>query len=287
MTLNNYQFQFGEDFSFGGAGSPFQIISVDGLAGVPSLRVQDDNRGYNDGALTGRDFYNGRTLVFTIHVFAGDGNSAHQNLQLLQDYLKPQQTGTTSLQFQLSVDDTEKLISGRVRSRTISIDPEYTYGYIRSQVSFFCPDPRYYDNVLQALNLSPTGVINGRTYNRVYDLNFGGGTQANFGTITNSGWMYTSPVATIQGPIIDPIFGCVETGQYVGLNVTLTALDFLVIDLNEKIVTLNGSPARNLVTTDSQWFTVAANSSVTVYLDGTGITAGTTAVTVNWRNAYI
>jgi hypothetical protein len=287
MTLNNYQFQFGEDFSFGGTGSPFQINEISGLAALPSLRVQDDNRGYNDGAFSGRDFYDGRTIVFTLHVFAGNGNSAQDNLKLLQQALSAQQTGTTTLQFLLSPTDTEKQISVRVRSRVINIDPEYTYGFIRCQVAMFAPDPRYYDNVQQTLSLSPTGVTTGRTYDRTYNITYGGGTNVNSGTVTNSGWIYTSPVVTITGPIINPTFGSSEANQYITVNATLTALDQLVIDLNQKLITLNGSPARNLMTTDSQWFTIPANTTATVYINGTGMTGGTTNVAVNWRNAYI
>ena len=47
-SLNQYQFSF-NGFSFGGAGSVYQIESVDGLEGLPGIRTQDDNRGYNDG----------------------------------------------------------------------------------------------------------------------------------------------------------------------------------------------------------------------------------------------
>jgi hypothetical protein len=50
-----YQFSFNSQ-AFGGAGSPYQIQSVDGLESLPTIRNQDDNRGYNDGMFTGRDF---------------------------------------------------------------------------------------------------------------------------------------------------------------------------------------------------------------------------------------
>ena len=286
MTLNNYQFQFG-NFQFGGAGSPFQIIELNGLAGLPSLRVQDDNRGYNDGALTGRDFYDGRTITFTVHIFAGNGNSAHDNLELLQRSLIPQQTGTTSLRFLLSQTDTEKIIDARVRSRVINIDPNYAYGYIRAQISMFAPDPRYYDNALQTVTIFPSGLLSGRTYNRTYDMIYGYVSPNNTAQITNTGTIYTSPVVTISGPVTNPVFGYTEANKFIQVAATLTAADQLVIDLNNKIVTLNNSPVRNLMTVDSEWFTIAADTTATFYLQGSVITNGTTKVAVNWRNAYI
>ena len=67
-TLNSYSFAF-NGFIFGGADSPYQITSVDGIEDLPTLRVQDDNRGYQDGMFTGRDFLSGRSILMTLHVF--------------------------------------------------------------------------------------------------------------------------------------------------------------------------------------------------------------------------
>jgi len=71
-VLNNYSFAF-NDFVFGGGSSVYQILSLDGLEDLPVIRNQDDNRGYQDGMFTGRDFLSGRTLVFKI-VVRGDLN---------------------------------------------------------------------------------------------------------------------------------------------------------------------------------------------------------------------
>jgi phage-related protein len=285
MTLNNYQFQYGS-FQFGGAGSPFQIISVDGLAGVPELRVQDDNRGYNDGSFSGRDFYNGRNLAFIVHIFAGNGNSAFDNLGLFQDALMPQQTGTQSLSFQLSASDTAKVINARVRTRVITIDPEYTFGYIKSQVTMFCPDPRYYDTTLQSLVLGIPATTGGRTYDRTYNLTYAPITVINQGIAANTGNIYSSPTIQIQGPITNPTIGSVEQNANVTVNVTLGSADVLLIDMANRIVTLNGSAARNLISNTSEWFDLPANSSNTIYFAGSSTTTATVA-TVNWKNAYI
>jgi hypothetical protein len=51
-----YSFAF-KNQVFGGAGSPYQIQSVEGLESLPGIRNQDDNRGYHDGMFTGRDFF--------------------------------------------------------------------------------------------------------------------------------------------------------------------------------------------------------------------------------------
>jgi hypothetical protein len=285
MTLNDYSFQFGS-FTFGGTDSPWQVMSIDGLEGIPELRVQDDNRGYNDGSLTGRDFYNGRNITFMINTFARNGNSAQQNYQLLQNSLLPQQNGTQTLTFKLSATEAEKVISARVRTRVTTVDPDYTYGLIKSQIMMFCPDPRYYDSTVNALSLSMPTVIGGRTYDRTYNLTYTPTTNSNKGTATNAGNIYSSPIVTIQGPATNPVISYVEGSVDFTCTVTLGASDVLVIDMFNRLVTLNGSAARNLVTNASRWWDIPANSTATIYFYASSTTTSSTA-TVNWSNAYI
>jgi hypothetical protein len=284
MPLNNYQFIFGS-FAFGGAGSPFQIIEIDGLESLPELRSQDDNRGYNDGMYSGRDFLAGRNIEFTIHTFAGNGNSAQQNFNLLQAAMIPQSSGSTTMQFLLSQYDTEMQIDVRVRSRLTKVDPEYTYGYIRSQYSLFAPDPRYYSNTATTAAMVPVSAL-GRTYDREYNLTYGGGSLSNATSIINNGSWITYPVITITGPAVNPTIGNITTGQYMTINTSLSNTDTLVIDLNQKLITLNGATARNLVAGNSQWFGAPPGTSSFTFTSST-VVIGTTSATVVYRSAYI
>jgi hypothetical protein len=272
-------------FRFGGTNSPYQIIDIDGLESLPDLRTQDDNRGYNDGMFSGRDFLAGRTLVMTVHTFGGGGNTAHQNFNYLQSALLPQQTGTTPIQFLLSASDQQNRINARVRSRKTLIDPEYTYGYIRSQFTFFAPDPRYYSDTATTATLS-VSAPQGRTYNRTYNLVYGQGSLSQSTAITNQGWATTNPVITIVGPVTNPTVGNITTNQYMTILTSLTNTDSLVIDLDNKLVTLNGVSARNLVAGTSTWFAVPPGTS-NFYFTGTNTTVGLTTASVVYRSAYI
>jgi hypothetical protein len=283
MALADYSFTFGS-FTFG-AGTPFPVLEIDGLEGVPELRVQDDNRGYNDGSYSGRDFYNGRTITFSVNIFAGNGLSASANYNLFQAAIQPQSTGTTALAFKLSPSDTEKTIQARVRQVKTKVDPEYTYGYIKTQVVMFCPDPRYYDNTTTFATITPPTSVQGRTYDRVYPLSFGGGNN-NSTTINNTGTIYTSPIISIVGPGSNPLISLAGSTNYVGVNYTMTALDTIVIDLNQKLVTLNGTAVRNLVLAGSNFFTCPVGSSQLVLSFSSGVSASTLA-TISYSPAYI
>ena len=247
-----YSFAFNNQV-FGGAGSPYQIQSVDGLESLPGIRNQDDNRGYADGMFTGRDFLAGRTISIIFNTFGSNGNSAQTNYNTIQRALLPQTQGTTPLYFKFpNIPTSEQFANARVRALRTAVDPNYTYGYITSQVEFFCPDPNYYNNNLQTATLAylpPTG----RTYNRVYNLIYDPSTSTITTTVNNIGWATTYPTITLVGPIIDPVLGNSTTGNSLNFNCTLTSSDTLVVDLYNKLVTLNGVSARNLLQSGT-WF---------------------------------
>lgn len=283
-SLNNYSFAF-NGFVFGGGSSVYQVTSVEGLESLPGIRNQDDNRGYFDGMFSGRDFLGGRTIVVNLLVLGGNGLSAQANFNLLQQALLPQQSGTTVLQFQMSPADGLQFVNARVRARATSIDPNYTYGYIVSQVTFFCPDPNYYDNTLQSQTMTYSAPL-GRTYPRIYPLTFGGGSQTQTVNITNAGWGTSYPTITIQGPVTNPIIGNLTTGQALNFNYTMGTSDTFVIDLLNRTILLNGSPARNLLLGSSQWFAAPPGTSQ-YYFSGSVTTYGVTNAKVQWNNAYI
>jgi phage-related protein len=283
-SLNYYSFAF-NGFVFGGASSPYQILSVDGLESLPNIRNQDDNRGYADGMFSGNDFLSGRTITITVNTFAGGGNSAQTNYNLLQSNLLPQTTGTTPLQFQLSPSGGLQVINARVRTEKTVVDPNYTYGYITSQYSFFCPDPRYYDNTVQSASMTVSNPL-GRTYPRVYPLTYGGGSVATTTNVANNGWATTYPTITLNGPITNPVLGNVTQGKYITIQGTFANTDTLVLNLDQKLITYNGNAARNLLAGNSNWFSAQPGTNQ-FYLTGSGTLAGTTAATVTWQNAYI
>lgn len=235
------------------------------------------------------------TTAFTIPVTLTDtrtsggtmnmSSSAAYNYNLLQQNLLPQTSGTTVLQFQLSPAGSLQRVNARVRQNRTLVDPDYTFGFIKSQYTFFCADPRYYDDTAQTASMIVGNPL-GRTYNRIYPLLYGGGSSATTTSITNNGWATTYPVITLNGPITNPILGNTTQGYYITIQGTYANTDIIVIDLDNKLITLNGATARNLISGGSNWFSAPPGTSQ-FYLTGTGTLAGTTAATVSWRSAYI
>lgn len=284
-TLTNvYSFAFNNQV-FGGAGSPYQIQSVDGLEALPAIRNQDDNRGYHDGMFTGRDFLSGRTISIIFNTFGNNLGSAQTNYNTIQSTLLPQTSGTTPLYFKFPNSPTsEQFINARVRALRTTVDPNYTYGYITSQVDFFCPDPNYYNNNLQTAVMAISPAL-GRTYNREFNYTYGGGSSTVTTTISNIGWATTYPIITINGPITNPVVGNSTSGDTLYFTGTYSSSDILEIDLYNQLITLNGAPARNLLISGT-WFDAPPGNSL-FFFTGTGTLAGTTQATVSWYSAYI
>ena len=370
-SLNAYGFAW-NGFAFGGAGSPHQIQSADGIEGLPTIRNQDDVQGFNDGMFSGRDFLGGRSIILTLQTLSSNitatittatatgtgvityttsayhgfntgqiititgvlssGNpsgtagtgfnqtsqtltvvdntrftvpvtltdtytsggsansvmSAQANYNLLKSNLLPTASYTSfsttnQLQFKLPQSSNVQFFNARVRDSKTVITPDFTYGYITSQWTFFAPDPRFYDNTQQSASLVGNNAL-GRLYNRIYPLVYGGGAAGT--TINNAGWANTYPIITITGPITNAVVGNSTQGNYITIQGTYANTDTLVVDLAQRLVTLNGSTARNLVAGGSNWF-YAQPGANQFYLSGTGTLAGTTSATVTWYNSYI
>jgi hypothetical protein len=285
MTVpsGNYQFAF-NGWAFGGTQSGVQILEVTGLEDQPDLRTQDDSGGYRDGQFSGRDFLNGRTVVFTLQIMNDGVQTMQEYLAELKDNLIFQQTGTGLLQFQLPGRAVHRL-NARVRKRAIKIDPDYVYGKSLAYVEFFCPDPRVYDDAESGAVLIP-GANVGRVYNRVYPLVYttpisGATSSVSF---TNEGNITVFPLITISGACVLPQIVNSSTGQALSLNITTSATDVIVIDTDLRSITYNGNPARNLLINTSEWFGLPPGTTT---LGIIAVTTSGATCSITYRNGYV
>lgn len=280
----NYAFAF-NGWLFGGPGQGVQVLEVDGLEDMPSLRVQDDTRGFQDGMFTGRDFLNGRVITFTLQIMNNASGTMQSYLAELKSNLQYQQQGTGVLQFLLPGRALQR-VNARVRRRAIKLDPEYSYGKAIAIVEMFCPDPRIYDDTLQTTVLTPTNLV-GRTYNRTYNLRYlnpASGTSA-FGSFINSGNVTVYPKITLSGQMFYPEIVNITTGDSITVNYYLGSSDVLVLDPDLRSVTYNGNPARNLIGNGSDWFGFPPGTT-TVGIVVPTVVAGA-SVTIQHRNGYV
>ena len=284
MATPSMDYQFAFNGWLFGAEQGVQLLEAEGLEDMPTLRVQDDNRGWQDGMFTGRDFLNGRSIVLLLQIMNNANGSMQTYLSELKANLLYQQNGTGTLQFKLPGRPLQR-VSARVRRRSLKIDPDYVYGRSTATVELFCPDPRIYDDAAVTQVLTPGSSV-GRTYNRVYPLVYdiplsGASSYVDF---TNDGNVTVFPTFTLSGAMTNPRIVNSTTGQAIALNITMSATDTITVDPDLRSVTYNGNPARNLVSNTSQWFGFPPGiTTVGIVVDTT--TSGT--CTVTYRNGYV
>lgn len=293
MTVSAYyQFEWGVNGYQIGAGKPVQVLSIEGLEDAPMIRTQDTTRGYADGMFTGRDFYQGRTIVLHLQVLADANGSMSANFAALKKALQPQRAGLNRLTFWIPNQETTngtQYVFARVRRFHTVIDPNFVYGRGEALVEFFCPDPRIYSGG-QIIGLSATSLL-ARTYARTYPRTYSTATSTPTSAsvvLTNNGTYETSAKITVVGAAVNPVVTLVQAG---GVNATwsftcnLVDGDNLVIYTDSKAITLNGSPARNLLNTGSTWANVPVGSS-TLTVRFPSASANSFAY-VQYANAYL
>lgn len=292
----NYQFAFGDgtvgdQWVFGGPGAGVQVLQVDGLEALPSLRTQDSNRGYMDGSFSGRDFIDARSVTFTLQIMSDNTNSMQTYLAELQKYLMPQRSGLNVLQVYLPGGRGVRRLYGRVRKRQITIDPQYVYGRAIAQLEFYCPDPRIYSDTASSYTINSLSSLS-RSYNRTYNLTYPTSVSGSSGsvTLTNQGNYETWPSFSIS--VSSPSTSCsgviltnYTTGDVLSFpNLTLGATDTLVLDSDLRTVLVSSSPARNTLSVTSRWFPLPP---ATPQIIGLSATTGTASCTITYRDAYI
>jgi hypothetical protein len=286
MTLTTqYTFAF-NDWLFGGPGQGVQVLSIAGLESLPNVRAQDLNRGYQDGAMTGRDFFESRTITMQLQVMSDANNSMFTYLEQLKNNLKPQQSGVGVLNLYLPGRSVQRIYA-RVRRRQIVLDPEYTYGRSVVTLEFFCPDPRIYDDITQSVTGNTQTGMTSRSYNRTYNMTYPNAAVGKLSTftLTSYGNWETFPVYTISGACTQPSITNLASGQQLSFpTVTMGSTDVLTIDSDYRTVLFNGAPSRNLLSTASRWWSLGASSTVNI---GFSSASGVPTLSVTWRDAYI
>lgn len=270
MPLTDYSITYtyapGQTLTIG-AGTMFPILNIEGLGGTSPLRIQDDNRGYIDGSYSGRDFYDERTVYIDVLVLGGSGVTAQTNYKTLQKAFAPQPigyypdpTGYTPaaeqlklFQYRLNGNTGDMRMYGRSRGLITQIDPDFTYGFIKTRIQMTFPDPRYYDDAGTARS--------GTSF-----------------TVANSGWATSCPVITVSSPSTS---GIINDGTIFMTFANVTG-GALVIDLLQRVVYVGGTPTRNVLTAASNgWLSIPPNTTSQTWTSSVG------SMSTTYRNAYV
>jgi len=235
-----------------GDGTPFGVVSISGLRGLPDVRSQSTPRDGADGLFVSPDRAGGRTIDVVIDV-AGDATALVDSLAAA---MVPR-SSPVALSFWEPGHD-KRTVLGRWRRFAPVIDQAYSLGYTRIAAQFVCDDPRIYGEDEAASCSLPIG--GGVTFPLVMPVVFSGTTGGSV-VVTNDGSTAARPTITIRGPATVPTVANRTTGQSIGLFVVLDHGDEAVIDCAARTLTVAGTPARSLMLAGSSWITLAPGTN--------------------------
>ncbi len=254
MTLTPFQFTY--NGLTWGPGTDVQLVGSKGLREAPAVRQGDVSIPRINGAYPGIDVFEER--IFTVDLLVSVtktlpfdtviANVANA-LQLVTDPSKQ-----TAMQFMQPGWATARQITCRPTRAGFPMDLNYSFHNAAIATEFTASDPLIYDTVLQSVSAGLPSPTAGLMFPVTFPVTFGASTGGSM-QVTNGGNFITAPVFTITGPCTNPSVSLVSTGQFMKLNLSLGATDVLVVDMGQRLVTLNGTAARfNAVATGSSWF---------------------------------
>lgn len=256
------------------------IEAIQGLA-VAEIRSTSYENSGQDGAFMDSQFYGARMISIngTIENLGCDGNITGRRDLILATPIKED----VELRFRTTDG---KLLSAL--GNVVGFDMPYNDD-TRSEykIDVFCGDGLLYDLTdgdEQCISLDKY-IASGLNWPLDWSpLQWGDGSNGAV-TATNSGQASTYPTITISDGATNPKITNITTGELFELNVTTTTGDEIIINMRNRIVTLNGSSIYSLVDEQSTWWNLITGGNDIVF--ETSDADDDASATLCWLPAYL
>lgn len=265
-----------------GAGTPWQIERLEGVEDLPQLRTTDLDISGRHGQAPGNDLLSGRAVMVSLLVFPGPTATFAQNVEALKAITVPQ-PAESDLVVELP-GRLPRVLRCRPRRRSLPVDVEYSFQYGRAAVELWATDPRIYAQAASSSVIGLPSAATGLTFDAPAPFVFGSAGFGNAAAITNAGNFPAPWIASIAGPVTNPVITLADTGESVLLVGTVNAGETLVVDSAAPAVLLGGTASRYAwVGPGSTWWTLPPGPSTVQF----GATAGTGTCTFTTRSTWI
>lgn len=258
--------KIGDTITFGG-NSKFQITPpLSGLTS-PDIRTGDGLYAGVDGGYVSSQLYGFRNIVisgFYIGKTCQEADELRQQLmsELHIRYLYPI--------FITSFSGKHYFVEGYITDRRSDITNPTSGEF---QITIHCPDPIIYDGgdgiasdsawFEQTFYKEQPGGFN---IEYQVPVQWVAGQMAT--NIENLGTVAAYPIITLSGKFTNPKITNLTTNEFIELERTTTVSDTIVINMKERIITLNGVSIASSRTIDSSWWTlVQGNNKIVLETD--------------------
>lgn len=292
-ALAPYQLSYG-GLTFGGVlqSSAYQLVSMN--IDMPDIISGDVDRALDQGEFPGLDKLPGADITIVQNV-KKDSVSLDHAVQQLGGVFGPAGFIEAPLWLQLPSGTFCRLCKPRKHNCPLDINRVMAGGTIATTL-LHSTDPRWYaaPSISQSVGL-PAAIGGGLIIPATIPAVFGAGGVGGLLSVVNSGLFESRPVLVVTGPCTNPVIAntSITNAPQVGVNITLSAGDTLVIDMDWQSVvyTVAGSPAgssrRNALTMGSTWWNLPANSTSTLQFTSSDTTPVTGTLAVQSASAYL
>ncbi|HEY1820397.1 MAG TPA: hypothetical protein VGG83_10740 [Trebonia sp.] len=256
-------------------GTAWMVQSVTGLDGVPTSGGVVQRAGDHGGYATPQ-YYGPRPLTVTVHAAAASQALRDTARALLQASVPPNQLAT--FVYNEPVPKTMQVRRSGVlhESYPTLLDVIFTIGLI-------APDPRKYGTSVYTQSATAAGQMLGITPPLTPPLTPPAQAASASIMATNNGNFGTGPLVTITGPITGPALYNQTSGMIISFSgLTLSATEQLVVDLLNRVATINGQPIAADVS--SAWWRLAPGASSIVLA---GADYAGSSMTITYSDAWM
>ena len=284
MTLAAFQIAFGGLTM--GDGTNYQLVTIDGLEGLPSMVQTDVKRPRAHGQFLGGMFASGRQVSCEVAITASSDVAFRAALDALSDATTPLPFTETPLTYSLPGMVGSRLVNARALDRAIVIDVDYTHRVAHAACLWWATDPTIYDDPAQSLSTTLPLDDGGVTWPIVWPAYWGVSSSSGLITAVNAGGISAPVVITITGPVDNPSLENVTEGKTMAFTLHLGATDTLTVDPAHFSVLMNGIVnKRGSMTPGSRWWDLQPGTNLISYHAPTALSGSTAAV--SWRSAWI
>jgi hypothetical protein len=269
-----------------GAGTPYRILTVDGLLSSADIDSGNEKlRGRDGFQRAGRATFGQRMVTLAIGV-EGDADGVNSDVELRRHFLM-RVIGNESDQDGVLVFKRRGLPEREVWCAPAAVTAQGNYdawqGYAAVGLQLRANDPVIYSPEFRT-DIEPSDPSVGRPYPRLYPLTYGEPVLST-ALVENIGNRVSyRNRAKITGPLNGVLIRNMTLGMQVDLDLNLNPGDVMEIDFLNHNVLVNGANRRGAVVGNPEWFGIAPGENV-IFYQSSGL-AGVSALEFYWRQAW-
>lgn len=266
--------------------APYSIAGADGLIGGDEFRSHDLAYIDRSGMIPGRDLKGGKTITLTIDVYADNEAAFNTAVSALQSAFAYPATVEAPLTFTIPglANNTAAQINARPRRLALPYQTGWRSGRAaRAVVELYASDGAKYSATEHATSITLSASVGGFSFPETFPLIFSGGVLG-IKTITNAGNVPTTPRFVINGPVSGAHIRSETLDRDIEFGDTIVAGDYLVVDVANRAVLLNGTASRYDSLVQAEWFDLVPGTNEIRF---TGTSGSSPVLNIYWKDAWL